>query len=183
MRCWAGRLLAKTNSARSSVGSGFPFDDLRRLDVLPSEDTDVATSVFERAKASYYGELAYDYDYRYYVKLNGRRDASSLFGGDQQADLFWAVGTAWTFSQEAGFAERRPLGITYGKLRASYGITGNSRLGVYTAQGVYEQEFFADNYGGALPAFVTTPPNDGARLGSGSARPTSGWTSHGWTGS
>ncbi len=143
-----------------SVGSGFPFDDLRRLDLLPSEDTDVVTSVFERAKASYYGEVAYDYDYKYYVKLNGRRDASSLFGGDQQADLFWAVGTAWTFSQEAGFAERRPLGITYGKLRASYGITGNSRLGVYTAQGVYEQKFFADNYGGALPAFVTTPPND-----------------------
>ncbi len=142
-----------------STGKNFPSDDLRRLDVLKNSDTQVSESVFERATASTYGELAYDYDFRYYLKVNGRRDASSIFGGDQQAEIFYAVGAAWNFAREAGFAERRPLGIDYGKLRLSYGVTGNSRLGVYTSQGTYQQQFFDENYGGALPAFVNSPPN------------------------
>lgn len=154
-----GELLRQVRRREVAQGTGFPNDEVRRLAVLGKDDTQFAESVFEQARASAYGQLAYDYDYRYYVKLNVRSDASSIFGGDRQADVFWAVGAAWNFANEAGFAERRPLGIDYGKLRASYGVTGNSRIGVYTAQGTYLQEFADENYGGALPAFAQAPPN------------------------
>ena len=156
-----GGELQRQRQERSLVsGDGFPFDDLRRIDVLPDANVAAASNVFETAQVSGYGEVAYDYDYRYYLKLNGRRDASSIFGGDQQADLFWAAGAAWGFSAEPGLKDRLPLGVSYGKLRASYGVTGNSRLGVYTTGGVYRQEFFDENYGGALPALVAAPAND-----------------------
>ena len=156
-----GGELQRQNQARSLVsGDGFPFDDLRRIDVLPDENVGAASNTFVKAKASGYGEVAYDYDYRYYLKLNGRRDASSIFGGDQQAELFWAAGAAWGFSEEPWLKDRLPLGLSYGKLRGGYGVTGNSRLGVYTTGGVYQQEFFDENYGGALPALVLDPAND-----------------------
>jgi TonB-linked SusC/RagA family outer membrane protein len=141
-------------------GTQFPFDDLRRLAVLKKEDINAAETTFIKAKASTYGEMAYNFDYRYYLKINARRDANSIFGGDRQADIFGAIGTAWNFSNEPALVDRLPFGIDYGKLRSSYGVTGNSRLGVYTTNGVYQQRFADENYGGQLPASVTLPAND-----------------------
>ncbi|MEM1215454.1 MAG: hypothetical protein AAGJ82_07210, partial [Bacteroidota bacterium] len=138
-------------------GNNFPFDDLRQVRFLAREDIDASESEFERRKASAYGEMAYNYDYRYYVKLNGRRDATSIFGGDQQAELLWALGLGWTLSEEDWWQD--VLGISFAKLRFSYGVTGNSRIGVYTARGLYR---FSSNslYGGQVPLFASAPIND-----------------------
>lgn len=155
-----GELQRQNRFQQVSTGKDFPFDDLRRLDVLPNSETAVSESRFVRAKASLYGELSYDYDYRYYLKLNARRDASSIFGGDQQADLFWALGASWNFSQEPALVGNLPFGMDYGKLRASYGITGNSRVGVYTSAGLYTQEFSDEQYGDQIPIIVSTPVNE-----------------------
>lgn len=155
-----GELQGQNNDTRIASGGGFLFDDIRRLDALPNEETAVRTRNFVRRKASAYGEIAYDYDYRYYLKLNGRRDATSIFGGDRQADLFYALGVSWNVSAENWAADRLPLGIDYAKLRASYGVTGNSRLGVYSAGGLYVFEDGDDFYGDRLPALVTTPENN-----------------------
>jgi TonB-linked SusC/RagA family outer membrane protein len=155
-----GELQRQNDYRVISTGDGFLFDDQRRLADLPDGQTSITESRFVRAKASTYGELAYDYDYRYYLKLNGRRDASSLFGGDRQADLFWALGTAWNFDREAFWRGRLPLGISSGKVRASYGVTGNSRLGVYTTSGLYVVAGGDELYGGRLPYLATTPRNE-----------------------
>lgn len=154
-----GELQRQETAQLVATGSGFPFDDLRRLDFLPRESKNVGESNFERSKASLYGELGYDYDYRYYVKLNARRDATSLFGGDQQANIFWALGLSWAFAEEPLWRERLPLGIDYGKLRLTYGITGNSRLGIYTAQGLYRYGN-GDDYGQQIGLTVSAPINE-----------------------
>jgi TonB-linked SusC/RagA family outer membrane protein len=156
-----GGELQRQNQYRTiSTGSGFLFDDQRRLADLPNDQTSITESRFVRAKASTYGELAYDYDFRYYLKVNARRDASSLFGGDRQADIFWAVGTAWNFDREPFWRGALPLRISSGKLRASYGVTGNSRLGVYTTAGIYAVAGGDDLYGGRLPYLATDPRNE-----------------------
>ncbi len=153
-----GELNGQVTKQTSARGTNFPFDDLRRLAFLSSDRTQVGESTFERNKASLYGELAYDYDYRYYLKFNARRDASSIFGGDQQANLFYAVGASWNLSEEQFWQDATPLGIGYAKLRVSYGVTGNSRLGVYTAAGLY-QFGTSGNYGGQLPLTASSPVN------------------------
>ncbi|WP_197494007.1 SusC/RagA family TonB-linked outer membrane protein [Lewinella sp. 4G2] len=145
------------------TGSDFPFDDIRRIDALPKEDVDAGESRFLRNKLSAYGELAYDYNYRYYLKLNARRDASSIFGGDQQAEIFWSAGFSWNISEEKFLTGRLPFGIETAKLNLTMGLTGNSRLGVYTTNGVYALQFGDDDYGGVIPATVSEPVND--RLG------------------
>ncbi len=152
-----GELNSQTEKRLVAIGSNFPFDDLRQLRFLPRERTNISESLFERRKASAYGELAYNYQYRYYLKINGRRDASSLFGGDQQAKLLWALGSSWNISEESWWASK-PLGISYAKLRLSYGITGNSRIGVYTARGLYR---FTDvTYTNQVPLLASSPIND-----------------------
>lgn len=138
-------------------GTNFPFDDLRRLAFLPDESTNTDESIFERAKVSGYSELSYNYDYRYFLKLNARLDATSLFGGDTQADIFYAVGGNWNFSEE-DFMASRPLGITSGRFGVSYGVTGNSRIGVYTAQGLYRID--DRPYGGQFPLNPSAPINN-----------------------
>lgn len=141
-------------------GRGFPNDEIRRIEVLPRDQIDGGETRFERATLSQFGQLAYDYAYRYYLKLNARRDATSIFGGDRQADVFWSAGASWNFSEEPGLAGRLPFGLQTGKLRATYGVRGNSRLGIYTAGGTYTQAFADENYGGFNPAFTTSPAND-----------------------
>ncbi|MBC6994812.1 SusC/RagA family TonB-linked outer membrane protein [Neolewinella lacunae] len=152
-----GELNSQTQQRLVATGNSFPFDDLRQLRFLPADRTRVSESLFERRKASLYGELAYNYRYRYYLKLNGRRDASSIFGGDQQAQTLWALGSSWNISEEKWWGSQ-PLGISFAKLRLSYGITGNSRIGVYTARGLYR--FTNDVYVDQVPLVASAPIND-----------------------
>jgi len=64
------------------------------------------------------------------INLTGRRDGSSRFGADKQFANFGAIGAAWVFSKSALVQQNLPF-ISFGKLRGSYGITGNDQIGDY----------------------------------------------------
>ncbi len=65
---------------------------------------------------------------KYIVNLTGRRDGSSRFGPSKQFANFGAVGVAWLFSKEKMFDNSI---LSFGKLRSSYGTTGNDQIGDY----------------------------------------------------
>ncbi|WP_422350822.1 SusC/RagA family TonB-linked outer membrane protein [Flagellimonas sp.] len=67
---------------------------------------------------------------RYILNLTGRRDGSSRFGPDNRFSNFGAVGAAWIFSREPFIKEHLPI-LSFGKLRGSYGTSGNDRIGDY----------------------------------------------------
>ncbi len=73
---------------------------------------------------SVFGRLNYNYKGRYIVNGTFRRDGSSKFGPDNRWGNFGAGGAAWLFSGEEFVKNNLPV-LSYGKLRASYGITGN----------------------------------------------------------
>ncbi|SDX32060.1 TonB-linked outer membrane protein, SusC/RagA family [Aequorivita viscosa] len=77
-----------------------------------------------------FGRLNYNYDGRYIINLTGRRDGSSRFGPNNRFANFGAVGAAWTFSEEGGVKKALPF-LNYGKLRGSFGTTGNDQIGDY----------------------------------------------------
>lgn len=77
-----------------------------------------------------FGRINYNYEGRYTINLTGRRDGSSRFGPNNRFANFGAVGAAWTFSEEKGIKQLFPL-LNYGKLRGSYGSTGNDQIGDY----------------------------------------------------
>ncbi|MEH6705550.1 SusC/RagA family TonB-linked outer membrane protein [Galbibacter orientalis] len=66
---------------------------------------------------------------RYFINITGRRDGSSRFGPGRQFANFGAIGIAWLFSEESWLENLNFL--SYGKLRASYGTTGNDQIGDY----------------------------------------------------
>ncbi|WP_346859673.1 SusC/RagA family TonB-linked outer membrane protein [uncultured Draconibacterium sp.] len=79
--------------------------------------------------AALFGRINYKYKERYILNLTGRRDGSSRFGPDQRFASFGAIGGAWIFSKEYFLASSSWL--SFGKLRASYGITGSDLIGDY----------------------------------------------------
>jgi TonB-linked SusC/RagA family outer membrane protein len=89
---------------------------------------------------AFFGRVNYNWQDKYIVNLTGRRDGSSRFGPDKQFSNFGAVGAAWLFSNESFFKSMLPV-VSYGKLRASYGITGTDQIGNYQYLDTYSTTF------------------------------------------
>lgn len=84
---------------------------------------------------AFFGRINYNWKQRYILNFTGRRDGSSRFGPENRFALFGAVGTAWIFSKEA-FLQNSKI-LSFGKLRASYGSTGNDQIGDYQFLNTY----------------------------------------------
>ena len=77
-----------------------------------------------------FGRFNYTYDNKYVVNLTGRRDGSSRFGPANEFASFGAAGLAWIISKEQFFQKKLPF-LSFGKLRVSYGSSGNDAIGDY----------------------------------------------------
>lgn len=69
--------------------------------------------------------LNYNYKYRYYLTASFRADGSSKFPVKNRWGYFPSVGLSWNFNRESWLKDKSWL--TNGKLRASWGLTGNNR--------------------------------------------------------
>jgi TonB-linked SusC/RagA family outer membrane protein len=106
-----------------------------------------------------FGRLNYVWDDKYIVDLSGRRDGSSRFGSANQFQNFWAVGGGWVFSQENVIKQDLPI-LSFGKLRASYGTTGNDQIGDYRYLSTYTASSPAvpyQNVAGLTPSGFPNP--------------------------
>lgn len=104
-----------------------------------------------------YGRVGYIYKDRYILNLTGRRDGSSRFGPGKQFGNFGAIGAAWIFSEEK-FIKKQIKVLSFGKIRGSYGTTGNDQLTPYQ----YLSSYSAINYAyqgltGLVPTRLTNP--------------------------
>jgi len=78
----------------------------------------------------------YNYKNKYLFQGSIRRDGSSVFGKNNQWGYFPSAGLAWRVSEEE-FMKGQSV-ISDLKIRASYGVTGNSSgIGAYTGQLIY----------------------------------------------
>ena len=109
-----------------------------------------------------FGRVNYSYADKYFLNFTGRRDGSSRFGTDNRFADFGAVGAAWLFSKEAVFGDN-PI-LSFGKLRGSYGTTGNDQIGDYQYLDTYRNS--GSNYQGVNGLWPTRlyNPNFGWEL-------------------
>jgi len=84
---------------------------------------------------SFFGRANFNLKERYIINLTGRRDGSSRFGAGKRFAWFGAAGAAWLFSREKLLQDNNVL--SFGKLRASYGTTGNDQIGNYQYLNTY----------------------------------------------
>lgn len=80
---------------------------------------------------SYFGRLNYNFADKYLVEANGRYDGSSKFTGNKQYSFFPSFSAGWRISQES-FWNSLKTAVSDLKLRASWGITGNQSVGLYS---------------------------------------------------
>ncbi len=91
-----------------------------------------------------FGRINFNWKDKLILNITGRRDGSSRFGPGKQFGKFGAIGTAWLFSEE-NFFENHSI-LSFGKLRASYGITGSDKPPDYAFLDTYE---VSGNYNGS----------------------------------
>jgi TonB-linked SusC/RagA family outer membrane protein len=91
---------------------------------------DNGSYIVENAYRSLFGRLSYDYNHKYFLQLNFRRDGSAKFGQDYRWGIFPSISVGWLISDEQ-FMKAYKNQISLLKLRASYGELGNDRLGDY----------------------------------------------------
>jgi TonB-linked SusC/RagA family outer membrane protein len=114
----------------------------------------------ELALIGFYSRINYNYQGKYLLEVNGRRDASSRFSQalDKQWGNFGSASLGWIFSNEK-FFDGMSRYIRFGKLRASIGGNGNQNIGVnYGFDAFYENAGYANNINGTNAYFnnVTT---------------------------
>ncbi|MCO5947930.1 TonB-dependent receptor domain-containing protein, partial [Mucilaginibacter flavidus] len=85
---------------------------------------------------SVFARITYNFDEKYIINASARRDGSSRFGPGDQFGNFGAVGAAWLFSNEPLIKDHLTF-LSFGKLRASYGITGNDQIKDYQYLSTY----------------------------------------------
>ena len=107
--------------------------------------------------AALFGRLNLVWNDRYILNLSGRRDGSSRFGPGKQFANFGAIGAAWLFANEKGIQKALPF-LSYGKLRAGYGSTGNDQIGDYNYLNTWSPAGFPYNgMAGLYPTRLFNP--------------------------
>ncbi|MDN5284012.1 MAG: SusC/RagA family TonB-linked outer membrane protein [Mucilaginibacter sp.] len=108
----------------------FPTDDIGYLNIglgSPASGfkTDWGSNLYQKLRLiSYYSRAKYSFDNKYLVQLSLRRDGSSAFGANNKWATFPSASLGWRIIEES-FMKNQNL-FNDLKLRASYGITGNS---------------------------------------------------------
>lgn len=138
------------------AATGFASDNLPNV-ASGSTPTTTFASRSAWALESYLGRLNYRFKNRYLFEASARRDGSSRFGSDKRYGTFWAVSGGWLISDENFF--RNIEFVNNLKLTASYGTSGNDRIGGdFPSLGLFGGGVGSD-YSGAAGLTPTQIPN------------------------
>jgi len=135
---------------------GFPNDNIYTLNAgtmyqLTSDES-------EYSMVSYLARVNYAYNNKYLLTGTIRSDGSSRFGKNKKWGTFPSVSVGWRVNKENFMKNIKVINDL--KLRASYGIAGNNRIGNYSSIGLLGIGFYPT--GDALQNTVnpSTMPND-----------------------
>jgi TonB-linked SusC/RagA family outer membrane protein len=105
---------------------------------------------------SIFSRINYVFDDKYILDLTGRRDGSSKFGPQNEYGNFGSAGAGWIFSEE-NFIKRTFKALSHGKIRGSYGVTGNDQITPYQYIATYTNGY--TSYQGTTPLNPSTVAN------------------------
>ena len=111
-------------------------DDLNQVS---NEQSFLQSQSFEYNRIGYLARLNYNFDQKYIFAASVRRDASSRFGSNNRWGTFPSVALGWNIAKESFLAD---TSISTLKLRGSWGVTGNDRIGDYQYSATLLANFF-----------------------------------------
>lgn len=141
-------------------GTGYTSDALlKTISNAPNQAT--KENFGEYRYASLFARVGYNWENKYIININARRDGSSNYGPDNQYGNFASIGAAWIFTEEHWFKNKLRF-LSFGKLRGSYGIAGSDGgipYGYITRWSSDDQQ----NYTGIRPIIPTQHANPNYR--------------------
>ncbi|PSR56234.1 SusC/RagA family TonB-linked outer membrane protein [Adhaeribacter arboris] len=147
-----------TNSTGGSLPSGLAVLDISAVPV------GITGAKYRSAFNSYFSQVDYNFDNKYFAVASFRRDGSSKFGANNLYGNFYSVGGSWIISNEDFLPKYEALSLL--KVRASYGTTGNANITDFISQDLYSfTALFSGTSGpvqyagnsGAIPARLANP--------------------------
>ncbi len=149
----------ETDHSNSVNGSNYPNDLVQTLNAAGV--TSGSSSEAQWSLLSYYARLNYSYRDKYLLTATVRRDGSSVFGASNKYGNFPSAAVGWVISNESFMKNSKT--ISFLKLRASYGVSGNNGIGDYSSIGLLSNVHttFGSGAGtvqtGILPTSLSNP--------------------------
>ena len=136
----------------NAAGTGMP----NGVDALNST-TPYSVGGYEIPGASWatFIQAQYDYGKRYFLTATFRAEASSIFAPKNRVGYFPSVAASWLISNEE-FMKSQDV-VSFLKLRASYGITGNNNIPAYKYLATYALNSLYQNKVSATPSRLANP--------------------------
>ncbi|MBO3270496.1 SusC/RagA family TonB-linked outer membrane protein [Hymenobacter defluvii] len=113
------------------------FYNLGQASTFNTPGTDLRTWTLQ----SFMGRVNYDFKGRYLLTLTGRYDGSSRFGANNKYGFFPSVALGWNASDEAFL--KNVSWLDQLKVRASYGVIGNTGIDPYQTQSLLSRTTYA----------------------------------------
>lgn len=112
------------------------WNNMGSVSALRSYSTDLT----QRQMESYMARINYSYDNRYMITASVRRDGASQLAEGHKSATFPSVALGWRADQEEFLSSVSWLDQL--KVRAGYGVTGNSAVNPYTTKGAISSLFY-----------------------------------------
>jgi TonB-linked SusC/RagA family outer membrane protein len=120
------------NNTETEFTSGTGYQSDLLIDNLSSAPSFRASDLYgEYRYFGVFGRVSYNWENKYILNLNARRDGSSKFGPGKQFGNFGSAGAAWIASEEEWLKQILPSNISFIKLRGSFGTTGSDAIPSY----------------------------------------------------
>jgi len=146
----------QVNNYNFLQGSGekFPADGLYYLSAA-SSNLDANAGFNDWKNRSYLGMLNYNFSRKYIADFTIRCEGSSLFAPENRFGNFWSAGAAWNISEENFLLELNFIDNL--RLRASYGLSGSSAIGINQYQALlgYDKSYASE--GAVYPRQIGNP--------------------------
>lgn len=115
----------------------FPVKVAQSLNISSNANKIASDSWPVSRSMSFFGRINYNFNDRYMLTANIRRDGSDKFASSNRWGTFPSVNLAWRFSEEPFVRGALPW-LENGKIRASWGILGNDGIGQFLYSKAYE---------------------------------------------
>ncbi|NII28465.1 TonB-dependent receptor [Pseudoflavitalea sp. X16] len=142
---YSGRLLPNESLGMAGLNDGIAFNPVSHRSY--------------NTRSSYGGMVNYSYDSRYLLTLNFRADGSSKFAASNRWGYFPGAAVGWNMHHEKFLSKSNV--ISNSKIRASYGIVGNDRVGDFSYISALTTSTNGYSFNGATPTLAVYQSNLG----------------------
>jgi TonB-linked SusC/RagA family outer membrane protein len=127
---------SSSGSNRGFLNDQFNEDNLGAGAALGTGKATLASGKFDNTLIAFFGRVNYSYNNKYLAQFILRREGSARFGANNRWGSFPAVSAGWNITEEDFLKDNKV--VSYLKLRAGFGVTGNAPTARNVSSLVYD---------------------------------------------